>query len=352
MNMKKITLGCSLLFTAVLFLAGCNKKVNEAPVQDMEFQTSKDATFANSLITEIEIIASYLGEGYTQSTLFFSPAPTPTALPSGSITTNHDPAAKSYSVTYTGSVTCRDGKKRNGTIILDYSQSSSTFSATSYRDAGFVGKVSLVNYWVDGIVIDDATPFVIKNNVPFGYNPASTDLSWTMDGYFSVREQNYLQDSSRNMVWKGTLTKTLVNTENPDVFKPSKVSPINWSAYNAVGSQTAAARVAYTGTVQGVTARFVSYKLVIDDTKPEKAIVRNFGCTPDKVLGVVPTPSVVTYYSEWHPFVSGVASFTSFGAGTTEGRVIDFASGEGSAPCDNAGTVYIKGITYPVDFRK
>lgn len=351
--MKKITLGCSLLAAVALFIASCNKKANVAPEQDMEFKSSKDVAYANSLITEIDIITSYLGEGYTSSTLFFSPAPTSTSLSTTyTIVTDHNPVTKTYSVTFTGSVTCRDGKKRNGTIILDYSLSNTTYSAQVYRDAGFVGKVSLVNYWVDGYYIDDASPFMITNNVPFGYPIASTDLNWTIDGYFSILPEVLADTITKKMIWKGKLIKTLLNTQETNIMAANKQSPINWVAYNAAGTPTAGAMLAYTGTVTGVTAGFVSYSLVIDDTKPDKALVRDFKCMPDRVVGVTTTPTVTAYYSEWHPFVSGVSSFTSFGAGTTEGRVIDYASGEATAPCDNVGTVTIKGVTYPIDFYK
>ncbi|MCW3076149.1 MAG: hypothetical protein JWO32_758 [Bacteroidetes bacterium] len=346
--MKKITLGCSVIAMTALFLIGCNKKANVAPEQDMEFQSSKDAAFANSLVTEIDIIAGYLGEReYNNS--FFNKAPGS----AGAITITPDTLNKKLSVTYSGSVTCSDGKRRDGTIVLDYSASNvALYNAKYYRDAGFVAKVTLNNYWVEGWTLDDAVPFVITNNAPFGYDRATTDLSWTLDGYFSVRQDIFVSDSSKSMIWKGKLVKTLTNTEDVNILKANKQFPINWALYNAAGTATAGALVAYTGSVTGVTSRIVSYNMFIDNAKPETALVRDFKCAPEKVLAVTSTPTVVTTTSEWHPFISGVASFTSNGAGTTEPRLIDFGSGEAAPACDNAGFVTIKGITYAIDFKK
>ncbi|MBA3662796.1 MAG: hypothetical protein H0W61_01120 [Bacteroidetes bacterium] len=342
--MKKITLGFSLL-AAVVFFTGCNKKTNVAPEQDMEFESTKNVTFGNALITEIDIIASYAGENYNNSSPFFTRLSTNI---NDSIIVKRDTVTKKLTVTYTGSVTCRDNKKRNGTIVIDYSSSSVTYGSKFYRDPGYIAKVTLNNYWVDGWYVDDVVPFVITNNIPFGYNLASTSLNWTMDGYFSIKPQ-VAADSVNKIVWQGKLTKTLTNTQQ---VLSSKLTPINWVTYTVSGTPIAAAKLAYTGTVTGVTSRVISYKFVIDNSKPEQALVRDFSCSTEKIAGVVTTPSVSAIYSEWHPFISGVATFTSFGPGTVEPRVIDYGSGANPGPCDNAGTVTIKGITYNIDFKK
>lgn len=344
MKMKKITLGFSLLIAAGLFVVSCNKKTNTEPEQDMEFNSSRDAAYANSVVADLDIIVSYLGENLLSSS-FFQVAPGS----AGSITTNRDTVNKILSVTYSGSVTCRDGKKRNGSITVDYSGSNNTYGAKFYRDAGFKAVVNLNGYWVDGIFVDDITaPFVIRNNVAFGYNPANTNLSWDIDGYFLLKEETFATDSSKNIIWKGKLTKTLKNTNVASVFNSSKLNPINWVSFSATGTPTSGAMCAYTGTVTGVTSRVVSYTFVSPDDKP---LTIDFACAPDKILGVTTTPSVLPVYSQWHPFIGGVASFTTLGAGTTYPRVIDFGN-EGANPCDNSGIVTIKGISYNIDFRK
>jgi hypothetical protein len=352
MKMKKVTLGCSLLLAATMFFSSCNKKkANEAPAQDMEFETSKYVTFGNNIATEIEIIASYLGENYL-TTGYFTPAPgTGSLSPSYTITTDRDTTAKKLTITYTGSVTCRDGKKRNGSIVIDYSGSSTTLGAKFYRDPGFKATISLNNYWCDGWFVDDVNPITVTNNMASNYSPSTDDLNWTMSAFLSIIPE-VPADSVKKIVWNGTLKKTLTNTENTSIMATNKQSPINWVRYNAAGTPTAGAMVAYTGTVTGVTKRIVSYKFEIDSEKPATALTRDFSCSPDKILGVINTPSVVTYYSEFHPFISGKAKFTSLDNGTAEPRYIDYASGEAAAPCDNSATITIKGITYNLDLMK
>lgn len=348
--MKKIKLGCSLLMAAALFLTSCNKKkANEAPEQDMEFETSKYVTFGNNIATEIEIISSYLGENYL-TTGYFTPTPgSGTLSPTYTITTLRDTAQKKLYITYTGTVTCRDGKKRNGTIVIDYS--ASTQGAKFYRDPGFKASISLNNYWCDGWWVDDVVPITLTNNMATNYSPASDDINWTMSGYLSIIP-DVAADSVKKVVWNGTLKKTLTNTENTNIFAASKASPINWVRYNAAGTPTAGAIVAYSGTVTGVTKHDISYTFAIDSDKPATALTRDFSCSPDKILAVTNTPSVVTYYSEFHPFISGKAKFTSLGPGTAEPRYIDYASGDAGAPCDNAATITIKGVTYNLDLMK
>jgi hypothetical protein len=349
MKMKKITLGFSLLVAAALSFTSCNKGTNTPPEQDMEFQSSKDVSFANSLVTELELIVSYAAERYSHSN---SPVFTAQAGSPGSILVDlTDTTNKIIKVNYTNSVTCRDGKKRDGQIVINFSGSNASFGAKYYRDAGFVAKVTLNGYWVDGWKIVNIQTFTVTNNMGFGYKPNEVDVNWTMKGALHLQ---FPEDTMRNMVWEGSLTKTLVNSESASIFNPSKLNPINWVVYVA-GTPTNAAQLAYTGTVTGVTSRVVSYTYVVDDApdKADKALVRNLMCAPDRITAATSTSTgIIPIYSEWHPFISGVASFTSLGAGTTEPRTIDYASGETSAACDNAGTVTIKGVTYSIDFKK
>jgi hypothetical protein len=346
MKMKKITLGFSLLVAAAVSFTSCNKGTNTPPEQDQEFQSSKDVSFGNSLVTELELIVSYAAERYTHSNspLFLAQAGSP-----GTIFVDvSDTLNKKITVNYTNSVTCRDGKKRDGQIVIDFSASNATNGAKYYRDAGYVAKVSLNNYWVDGWTMEDVNTFTITNNNPFGYDPKTVDLSWTMKGFMQMQPA----DSNYKILWQGEMTKTLLNTEVASIMNPSKLNPINWVVYVA-GTPTNAAQLAYTGTVSGVTSRLISYNYVVDGSKPEKALLRNLLCAPDKITAATSTSTgIIPIYSEWHPFISGVASFTTKGPGTTEPRVIDYASGESTGSCDNAGTVTIKGVTYSIDFKK
>jgi hypothetical protein len=86
-------------------------------------------------------------------------------------------------------------------------------------------------------------------------------------------------------------------------------------------------------------------------------LVRNFLCYPDKIGTVSLTPSgnnfsLTPRFEEFHPFVSGIASFTT---GDKYPRQIYFGNEGGTdlpAQCDNTGEVLIKGIVYRVNFRK
>jgi hypothetical protein len=344
--MKKITLGCSVLVAAAMFVVGCNKKTNTAPVADTEFQSSKDATYANSIVTDLEIICSYLGENLLTSAYL---TPAPGTAGGSTITTSRDTVNKILTINFTNTVTCKDGKKRNGQIVLNYSASTSSLGAKFYRDAGFVANVTLNNYSVDGWLIDEVAPFKITNNVAFGFNPATTPLNWILDGNFTIDNPN---DASMSMTWKGKLNKILTNTSEVAL---NKLTPIAWVTYSA-GVALSGAKVEYKGVegtvpnVTGLTSVTKGYSLTIKDDAPLK---RDFTCAPDKVIGVTSTTTtpitVLPIYSEWHPFVSGKVSFTT--NSLPDPRLIDFGN-EGIAPCDNAGTVTIKGISYPIDFKK
>jgi len=342
--MKKITLGCSVLLAAVLIIAGCNKKTNPEPEQDKEFQSSVDVAHANSTVADLEIICSYMGENLLLSS-YFVPAPGST----GTIITSRDTANNQLTVTFSSSVTCKDGKKRNGTIVMTYSSIPLANGAKFYRQPSFVASVTLNNYWVDGWWMDDVTPFKITNNMAGNYNPAADKLNWTIEGDFTIKNQ---ADSTKNMTWKGKLIKTLTNSTSSTVFNPNKLFPIAWSTT----STTPGANIEYKGEaaskfdVSGNTSVNKPYSFKIDEEHP---LIRQFSCSPDKVLGVYSTTTtpitIIPVYSEWHPFVGGVASLTT--NALPEARKLDFSS-EGNTDCDNSGKVTIKGIDYPIDFMK
>jgi hypothetical protein len=349
MKMKKITLGSSLIFAASLLILSCNKKTNVAPEADKEFDSAREASFATSAVIDIETIVSYAADNQFNG-YFFTKKPGSTGSISHTVDTNS--ATKKITIIYSGSVTCLDGKRRNGEIIIDYSNSNFAIGGKFYRRPGFKANVNTNNYWVDGYYVNAAEPFKVNNINAYPFNPANANGKWELDGYFSIREENYLQDSSKNIIWKGKLKKELLNSNDAAIFQTTMINPINWVVYSATtGRATNAAKVAYSGNAEGVTKRVVSFKMEIAD-KPEKVLYRDFMCAPEQVLGVITTPSVVTYYSEWHPVIGGVASFTTLGEGTTDPRVIDYGDGTGSKPCDNSGIVTIKGISYPIDFKK
>ncbi len=346
--MKKITLGCSVLAVAILFAVGCNKKTNTPPPADTEsteaptFKTSKDAVYATSAITDLEIICSYIGDRSITNTNFLAPGNT------GNCLISNDTTNKILTATWTNSCLCKDGKKRNGTISLTYT--ASTQSAKFYRQPFWVGEIKLNNYQVDGWLIDDVTPMKITNKMAGSYNPGTEALNWDVTGDFTI---DNIADATLDLTWKGTFNKKLSNSTTASVFNPNKLYAIVWatSTLSPTGATIEYICPTTSSVITGFTSASKNYSFTIDPNYP---LQRNFACTPDKVLGVVSSVtvpiSITPVYSEWHPFVNGIASFTT--SGITDPRLIKFGAEDGSVPCDNAGTVTIKGVSYPLDFTK
>ncbi|MBA3683339.1 MAG: hypothetical protein H0W73_19565 [Bacteroidetes bacterium] len=327
--MKKITLGFSILVASAIFIAGCNKKVTEAPVADMEFDSAIEASFATSAISDIDMICGFLGENAYPK--FVSPA----ANSTGTMTViNNTLAPQSAQITWSN-VICADGKTRNGRIVMTYSFTD--INSNYYRDYGFNGNLQLIDYTVDGWSIDDSVSLNagmtrIKNLAPSANpNPATTKLKWSVDGYFKIVN---VADPTKRIDWVGTLYKTLQNTAQ---LAPTALTAVTWSA----------AIVEYDGTFRGTTIGNVPFTYSVSTEKP---LVRDYRCSPDKAIGITTTPSVAIVNSEFHPIINGVASFTTGTSKDKEPRVIDY--GTEGAPCDNSGTIYIKGISYKVDFKK
>ncbi len=320
--MKKITLGFSILAASAVFLTSCNKKVTEAPVADKEFQSSIDASYANTIVTDIDALCGFLGENANPK--FFNGAPgTPTITPG-----NVPNISASMTWPAAGQL-CMDGKKRSGSILMTYTYTGPV--APYYRDYGFKAIVTLNNYHVDGWHVDDSTSFIITNLAASANpNPATTKLRWSLEGNFNMTND---ADPTKKMSWIGKLNKTLVNTAQ---LGPNNLTAISWTA----------AICSYEGSFSGVTPGNIAYTYTVGTDKP---LVRNYTCSPDKVLGVSTTPTMSIVNSEFHPFIDGIASFTTVVTGK-EPRSIDFGT-EGT-PCDNSGTITIKGITYEVDFKK
>ncbi len=338
MKMTKITLGFSILATAGLLVVGCNKKANVAPEADTEFQSSIDASYATAVVTEIDDICGYLGEGYTTANAsYFSNAGS-----SGSVVYSQ-PSASVVAISYIGTVTCMDGKKRSGTVTLDYSASSASTAAKYYRDAGFVGKVLLSNYVVDGWAVNNSSTFTITNTTASGYPPASTPLTWKLAGNIYLTYASGTVTAADSITWKGSLAKTLTNSTNSLVLATSKLLPIKWTVSTSTASP--GAKCTYKGTIMGVVSKTKAYTLEVKEGD-DNLLVRDFSCSPNKEI-ITPTYSVLT--SEWHPIIIGVSNFTI--AGATDARVIEYGSAT-TIGCDNNANVTIKGISYPISLKK
>jgi hypothetical protein len=353
MKIKKLTLRLSILTFSVILLTACPKPdPSPEPVADTEVESAIDVSFANYIMTDVDMICSFLGENSLYQH-FYVNVPGTEAPPTGTFTPIRDTGAKALVMAF-NKTKCMDGRLRDGSVAMYYGKDETNPNANDnskyYRDFGFVGKFSLSEYKVDGWLIkpySGAKAYVYNKLTTDKYDPKQTNLTWLITGDFIMVHPT---DTNKNIVWHGELYKTLANTSDPKVFNPSKQAAITWSL----------ATVHYHGKVEGMTSRTVPFRMEINAATP---LVRDFTCFPDKVLTVVATPTtggnvVLTQrFEEHHPFIKGIASFTT-GYNTDDEKYPRqiYYGNEGSpllpAQCDNTGEVLIKGISYKVNFRK
>jgi hypothetical protein len=322
--MKQVKLFIAVFVCTIIVLSGCKKKADPEPepepapdpyTYNAEVTSSKDISFATLIISDIEMMMGLVGENNFFG--FYSN----TSTSAGTCTVIRDTQAK-YLIVAFNDAKCKDGRTRNGSIFLQYGQNG--LGADYYRSYGFSGNISLSNYFVDGWLVEVNSPTVpvtIGNLVSSpNFDPAVTNLSWKFQGNLKLTHPT---DPGRNIVWNGTLVKTLTNTSDPLVFSPTKTVSINWSK----------AKVNYTGTVTGTTNQSVSYNYLISTNDP---LVREFSCSH--------VPAGTTGVTDFHPIIKGSSTFTT---SNYHPRTINYGP---QGACDNSGTVSFKGETYNVDF--
>ncbi len=362
MKVKKISSALAVA-ACLLFFSDCKKpEPNVEPEADMETQSAIDAIWATYVVTDIDQICAFMAENQLDQHFYTSVAG------SGPTTPDRDSAAKYLKMGYNKTL-CIDGRVRDGSIFMNYKphlidNPRANPNSNYYRDFGFAGRITLSEYKVDGWLIklyNDLAPAYVYNTLTTHlYDPKTVQLTWSVEGKFLMRHPT---DSMKNIVWDGKLKKTLINSTNPKVFAVTKQSSINWSL----------AKVKYSGPCEGMTSKTIPWKMEIDPVTP---LIRDFQCFPDKISSVATTTNagmVAMRFEEHHPFVSGVASFTT---GTAEEKIyprliylgdatnvtVDESKVDQPAPplpqnppqwpCDNTGQILIKGVSYKVNFRK
>jgi hypothetical protein len=360
MKMKRVTLCLSLIAAALI--TGCKKEPNVVPEADTEVQSAIDVAFATYVITDIDMMCSFMGEN-TLLQHFFTAQPGTASGSTGTMTATRDTMNNSLAMSF-NKTKCMDGRLRDGTVYMDWEDldNIATNNDNYIRDFKYRGRLALLNYKVDGWIVDEyneQAPAYIYNTLPGSdYSTSSTNVTWSIEGKFKFTNPT---DSSRNMVWDGKLKKTLVNTSNKKVMDPSKQKAIVWDS----------AIVSYSGKVSGLVSSTVPFDMEVSSNNP---LIRDFRFNPkstdsnkypncQEVLAAVPTVTtggnvvLTTLYSTHHPFIKGIASFTP-GVNTNNQkypRQIYFGN-EGNtdlpAQCDNKGEVLIKGVSYSVDFMK
>lgn len=310
--MKKafsLILAASLLS---LLYAGCKKNSGgQAPdpfVYNGELQSSKDACLAMLTVSDIDMCMSFVAEGEL-TPYFYMPAG------QGGVVVTRDTFYKYLTVSF-NNVLCKDGKTRDGTIAMNYSFSDP--NAKYYRNYNFIARIALLNYKVDNWAVENMNTLTVANQRPAGaFNPANMQLSWRITGGIKMTHSIY----NWQITWDGDVTKTLVNTNNPGVFK-NEYTPIDWRP----------ARVQYTGLVKGL-AKGAPYIYTPDAAAPP---LRDFTCTYSPVTA----PSALL-----HPFTAGSAKIQ---VQNFHPRTVEYGP---AGVCDNSGTIIFAGETHPVDFE-
>ena len=381
--MKNLKLGLPAVILALAAFTSCKKVVKDPPVPDKETKTAVDIAYATHLVSDVEMICSVMGEDDTEGrNKFYDPDDCNTTAVTGTVTVVRNLETRRISFNF-NQTKCRDGRLRDGTVYLFYkyrlpSQVSGdsvkpgaqppidqfdyiypdlpypyTGNENYIRDYNFGGRITLEEYKVDGWHIDNkdmenpnpATNDVfayITNLRPNNNTPVAGDLKWNFKGSFTMKK------NLDSMAWKGSWTKTLDNTEDPNVFKANAQTPITWSL----------ATISYYGEAKGRTPGNVPFNITYHEKSP---IVRTFTCAPEVVgsISLSPTYTLMGCKSEYHPFIGGMATFTT---GDAYPRELYYDNTETKyhddkeplalpKQCDNKAVIQIQGIYYPIDLK-
>jgi hypothetical protein len=300
MKTRKISLFvAAALFTSTVFISSCHKPKTE---EDSDTSEAADHSVAENTSNDIVSIGSQASDNSSGSLSSYKMGNNNDIL-SSCATVKRDTVNHVDSVIFNNS-TCLDGRVRNGILIYNYS--ASTNGAKHYRDPGFNCSVSASNYNVDGNNVNIINKTIV-NTTPLGFNPATTNLTWNINGHIQVVTSSGTHDFSFSR------TKTLLNTSNPSVYHGSAIA-ISWNL----------AKISLTGNASGTTAKGKTYTAAI--TYP---VIRDFGgCN----------------IGGKHPFIQGRVEFTPEGKAT---RYIDFGDGT----CDLIATVTIKNKTFTITLK-
>lgn len=358
--MKIGNLSLAAAFACLVMLEGCKPKTpNTEPVADTETESAVDAAWATYVIADVEQVCGFVAENQLDEKyrLFYLPVDGQEA----NFEAVRDTSAKQIFVTWrNGPVPCKDGRKREGTLQYYYyidkvANPDADVNSRYYRDYGFVSNVSFSNYFVDGWELQLQDP----GNRGYIYNLRKKQvytntelLSFRIGGKFVLKHPT---DATKDIYWEGELYKTIKNSSDNDIFDKSAQKTINWVIDADKTKPAKAAVCEYYGKAFGKTSNGKPFKIEINQNTP---LVRDFLCTADVVASVTTNTAGFTYVAErHHPFISGIASFTT---GTTSDnlypRQIYFGNEatpeQDAKQCDNTGVVNIKGNYYPINFRK
>jgi hypothetical protein len=251
--------------------------------------TSNDITNMASEVSETGSSASYLmGSGNNVFNL-------------GCTTVYRDTVRRVDSVVFAG--TCLDGKTRTGALTFTYASN----TARHYRNPGFSCTVKSYNYVVNGNQVNIISKNITNTTAP-AFNPATTNLTWSITGNISVAKSGGGTHS-----FSYSHIKTLLNTADTNVYHGQSIA-ISWNL----------ARIGFTGNASGSTANGRSYTANITNQ-----LIRDKTCSPDVA------------HPGHHPFIQGTIVFSPSGKAA---RTIDFGNGH----CDLDATVTINGHVHAI----
>lgn len=356
--MKIGKLGLATALTGALFMTQCKPKTaNIEPVADTETESSVQASWANYMVADIEQLCAFMGEDKYDNHFYY-----PAVFNNNYEAVAELNAVQKYVTWRNGPVMCRDGRTREGSVFMyTYvdleANPDADINSRYYRDYGFVGNISFGNYYVDGWEVklqDDGNRMYLYNKRKTRIYTADQILTFRIKGKVIFKHPT---DENKDITWEGELYKQVVNSTDKEIFDPSAQKAINWFVLDKNGKLIKAALCKYYGSSFGYTEGKKPYKMEI---KPETPLVRDYMCTSDPVASVSAASTGTVPFTfttdQHHPFISGIASFTT---GTTAEnkypRQIYFgneATPDQAVQCDNTGVVNIKGNYYPINFRK
>ena len=303
MKTSKITLSIAAIMVAMAFsITSCKKHETEAP-EDKDTGGASDNSLAEKSADDITNIGGQAAEDNSLNAYRFGED----AFGTSCATVLRDTVMKTITVTFSGQQ-CLDGHTRSGSLLFDYS--ASTNGAKYYRDPGFALTVTSTNYIVDGNQINIVNKSV-QNTTPPGFNPASVNLTWSVNTNINV-----VKVSGGTISWTANKVKTLLNTSDTNVYRgPSQ--HIVWTK----------AIIGITGNASGTTANGDNFSAATTSQ-----LVRDMNCSPN------------SNFQGHHPFIQGTLDFTP---GTKAVRHFDYGNGA----CDDQATVTINGNTYTITLK-
>ena len=304
MKTSKITLSAfAILFAMAVAVVSCKKKDNTT-ANDTDASTVSDNSLAEKTADDVTTMGAQSSETGSMSSYREGEENLLTAC----ATVTRDTVLKKITVSFNGSA-CLDGHVRTGTLVYDYS--GSTNGAKFYRNPGYQMVVSSNGYTVDGNAVSISK--TVKNITALGFNPTTTNETWSDNTSVSVAKSN------GTLSWSANKTKTLLNTSDTSVYHGQAVH-ITWSK----------AIIGISGNASGTTATGETFT-----ANSTSQLVRDFGCSPNLA------------HQGHHPLINGALDFTP---GTKATRHIDYGYPNNGA-CDDQALVtigtYTVAITLP-----